>query len=328
MQISILPKLSIGDDVNLETGNIRYAGDVEIGGSVQDQMCVEAQGNILVRGNVNSAKVGAGASIIVRSNIIGSVVTAGVGNLLQSEIHDMLGGIVPQMRQMDAAIRQLQSSSAFKTSTLSRTGLGPLINIICESRFKSFPALWKAFMQKLEEGEAAKEGLLEPDLLNFGRRISNVFLHPQAAGFDDVDAFGTAVDEAEQLYRHTEAGDYNELHFIQSGFIQNSEVYSSGDIVVSGLGIYQSKLRARGGVRVTGSVRGGEIVAAKSVTVGEAGSRGAVHTKIAVPAEESIRIVKAMEDTIIQVGAAVHRFSKTSTDVHARLDRTGMLIFE
>jgi cytoskeletal protein CcmA (bactofilin family) len=69
--------LVIPGDVNPETGNINFNGDVHIKGSVMDNLKVIADGDIIVSGNVLQANLIAKGSIDIAGNIISSKITAG-----------------------------------------------------------------------------------------------------------------------------------------------------------------------------------------------------------------------------------------------------------
>lgn len=49
VRVSILPKLVHSHDVNLLSGNIRFKGDLDVLGNVEEGMVVEADGNILIQ---------------------------------------------------------------------------------------------------------------------------------------------------------------------------------------------------------------------------------------------------------------------------------------
>lgn len=69
-RISVSPILQIKGDVDLATGNIDFAGDVVIYGSVQEGFSVKAGGNVDIAGMVSGGLV-QGDNITVRQGIIG-----------------------------------------------------------------------------------------------------------------------------------------------------------------------------------------------------------------------------------------------------------------
>ena len=69
--INVEDRLIVGSDINLETGNIRFDGNVEVNGNVLQGFEVEATGDIVIKGNIEDAKVVAEGSIVVKNGIIG-----------------------------------------------------------------------------------------------------------------------------------------------------------------------------------------------------------------------------------------------------------------
>jgi uncharacterized protein len=70
-RIHVENKLTIEGNVNLETGNIHFPGTVEINGSVEPGFIVEADGNILIKDNVEDAKIISKGNVIIQNGIIG-----------------------------------------------------------------------------------------------------------------------------------------------------------------------------------------------------------------------------------------------------------------
>lgn len=68
--ISVDPVYRIPGDVDYSTGNINFAGALEIKGNVQDGFVVKAEGNISIGGNVQAAEVIAGGDVAVAGGII------------------------------------------------------------------------------------------------------------------------------------------------------------------------------------------------------------------------------------------------------------------
>lgn len=320
-KISVIPKLILNKDIDLNTGNIRYVGDVEIYGSVQDGMLVEAQGNIFVRENINRAKASAGSSIIVQNNVISSEVAAGKKNLLKAEISLALGKLLEEMKNMVWAIQHLSSVSAFKVSSFTRTGLGPLIKILCDGKFKSLPPLTTTLINKIKSGT----DVLGKEWFAFAERLQKGLINVHFSDFRSVEDVQKVIKMAEELYLSVQKSDDDDICFMKIGFAHNSEMYASGDIFVE-KGIYNSKLHAGGYIEVNGFVRGGEIYAKKGVRLLEAGARGGMFTKISVPKGGTIKLGVAIEDTVIQVGNKTHTFPVRTFNVFARLNESGELI--
>lgn len=70
-KLSVIPILEIKGDVGTSTGNINFLGTVIVNGSVKSGFKVEAEGDVEVRGVVESATITAKDSIILRRGIQG-----------------------------------------------------------------------------------------------------------------------------------------------------------------------------------------------------------------------------------------------------------------
>lgn len=58
-------------DLDIEQGNIKFNGDVEIKGDVRSGLCVEADGSIFIHGHVGGSRLTAGKNITIRKGIQG-----------------------------------------------------------------------------------------------------------------------------------------------------------------------------------------------------------------------------------------------------------------
>lgn len=320
-KVSVIPKLVIGNDVTMETGNIHYIGDVDIKGSIQDAMLVDANGNVTVMGNVNHAKVTAGQSIYVERNVISCELSAGSDAMLAMEMSGLLAGILDKIKKVIAAIRQLSEVTAFKTSTMSKTGLGPLIKILCEGKLKTLLPSILEYTRKVESGGSK----LDEEWHELAEELKQGFIMIGTSTLRNEEDLQRIVLRSERLIEDAMMSKDDKQRFIKASFVHHSSLFSSGDIFIVGQGCYNSKLIAEGAVQVNGYVRGGEIAAKGSVSLDEAGTKGGGMTKIKVPADQSIQMKLALEDTFIQVGPVSYRFLQDTQHVRARLDSKGVL---
>jgi hypothetical protein len=187
---------------------------------------------------------------------------------------------------------------------------------LVERKYRSIVLLIKQFIEKPNAG---KEGVLNQEWSELGDRLYKSFIiyHPDTLkGVDDLKQLIKILEEVYQLSLSTpEPGSS-----ITISYALNSTIYCSGDVTVIGAGCYNTKIHTGGTLRVKGSVRGGEIYAAMGVEISEVGSEGCVPTQIKVPQDQFIKIEKAMEGTLIQIGKRKHKFHKETKQVFARLD--------
>ncbi|KGR90272.1 hypothetical protein CD30_12445 [Ureibacillus massiliensis 4400831 = CIP 108448 = CCUG 49529] len=320
--VSVVPKLVIQHDVTIETGNVHYLGAVEVKASIQDNMTVEAKGNIKVGSNVIRAKVLSGKSIIVENNIIASSLTSGNGILQKLELSKELLRFSKGLKNLIVAMKQLSQASAFKVQSLNVTGLGPLVKILFNSKFKDMPPLINSIVNRTREYSS----ILESDWIDFAELINKEFIAFHQSSLKNEEDLERIVSQAESLYLPVMDENEAESTFIRANFVQSSDLYSSGDILITGQGVYSSKLYARKNIKINGFVRGGDIYAENSVIINEVGFRASSYVKINVSKDGYIKIKSASPNTIIQVGGQSQILYNPAKNIDARLDQYGNLV--
>lgn len=68
--LSVDPVYVVNGDVDFSTGNINFAGALDIKGNVSDTFIVKAEGNVTIGGNIQAAQIISGGDIIVKGGII------------------------------------------------------------------------------------------------------------------------------------------------------------------------------------------------------------------------------------------------------------------
>lgn len=321
LRVSIMPKLMHGGDVNIETGNIHFQGDVEITGSVQDYMKVEATGNILVHQNVNMANLNASRSLIVHANIISSKITVGKGNMLHMEMEPLLKDIAVKVRQVKAGIEQISHAAAFKMTDFQATGLRPLLDVLLRGKFRGF----KDLLVQLYEKILSNRGHLDEEWAGYAGEIQSGFLNPVKSHFRSLHDLDRFLQHTEYLHSMVEPPLENAV-FAKFVYSHNSNIYSGGDLSVN-QGCYNCMVYCQGTMVVDGFVKGGVYFANKGLHVHEAGTDGSsIKTKLHVPETSSVHIRTAYPGTTVQVGKRFHQFQEETSRVHARLDPEGNLI--
>ena len=104
-KISVFPRLRIPGDVDLHSGHVKFDGDVDVAGSVQDGFRVEA--GRLTAGDILRADITVSGDIVISGGIIGATIR-GDGNLKARFIHrariHLLGDVVVEKEIIDSDI--------------------------------------------------------------------------------------------------------------------------------------------------------------------------------------------------------------------------------
>jgi uncharacterized protein len=321
VKVSIIPKLVHNGDVNLVSGNIRFKGDIDIIGNIEEGMVVESEGVIKVTKNVNMATVSSNHSIIIHQNSIGSTLTAGKQNIYVSELLHTLKVLYEQMKDMNASMRQIVSLPAFKTTDYQKCGLLPLIRLLLEKRFSSIKTYVNQYLLICNQGKGYLEDewfLLNEDLrLLFTSTIPN-----DTHSLKFIDGLLKKIETMIDRYSN-----HKDSASITLRYALNSTIFSEGDVYIEGQGCYNSKIHAGGSLRIKGTLRGGEVYARKGAIINEVGSKSRTKTKIIVPYDQRISVDLVREGTIVQIGKVQYTFTQDQSKVLIQLDKEDKLLF-
>ncbi|MDQ0352524.1 uncharacterized protein (DUF342 family) [Alkalibacillus filiformis] len=322
MKASIIPKLTHHENVNLSSGNIKFNGDVEVIGEVEENMTVDAEGDLFIHQSVSYASLTTLSSILVKGNITSSTLEAGKHNMLIIELGHILRNLHQQLGKMLIVIEQLTKTSAFKSSDFSINGLQPLIKILLEKRFKGFYTQAKQYKDIVSKGESN----LDEEWRRLAIDLNQTFL-----------SLSNKIIKMEHLNRimmsMKELADISDIPVEPNAQItiseaHNSSLYCSGNISVIGKGCINSKVHAGGHLHIKGILRGGEIYGRLGVTINEVGSRSGTKTLISVPADQTIFINKALEGTILKVGSVSYKVNDTMDNVIVKLNHNDEIVIE
>ncbi|MBA2875234.1 FapA family protein [Thermaerobacillus caldiproteolyticus] len=322
VQVSIIEKFIHQGDVDIASGNIRFKGDVDILGNVEDGMSVEADGNITIFKNVNRANIISKQAIFIRQNVIGSQISSGKNNILISELVHLLSIIEEHIEKLILSIKQLMASSAFKVTDLKQNGLFPLIKLLLSHKFRVLVTTTKQYMEVSKKGNR----LLEQSWLDLSEQFRLCFFAHVPNEWHSLEQLTILLANIRELVNKSQTED-NQNSYVELLYALNSTIYCSGDVAVLGQGCYNCKIHAGGSLKINGVVRGGEVYARLGATIKETGSETGVLTRIIVPSDQTIKIELAREGTVIQIGKVKYTFQKEQHFVEASLNEKEQIVF-
>ncbi|MGG0719988.1 FapA family protein [Robertmurraya massiliosenegalensis] len=320
-KVSIIPKLVHEGDVNISSGNIRFKGDVDILGHVEDGMVVEGEGNVGIFKNVYSASVSSTSTLTIHGNVIGSTISAGKQNIFTSEMVYMLANIHEQMQKLLSTIHQLMNLPAFKTSDYSKKGLLPLIKILLEKKFQLLNTHVQQFIGVSKKGSH----LLDLEWLTLAEQLRLCFQTSVSNEYHSPERLTALLKKIEEMIEKNN-NDKDKECIVKLKYALNSKIHSGGNVFITGQGCYNSKVHSGGNIMINGVLRGGEIYARLEANIKEVGSEGGVISKVIVSNKGIIKIGLAKESTVIQIGKVKHTFQKEQRNVVARLDENERLV--
>lgn len=318
VKIDVNNEFNLAGEVGLESGNIRFEGDVRIGGSVQPSMFVGATGGVFVGGAVTKATIHAMKSVMIRGNVLSSTISVGKQDATISELARLIKDVTYLLEQIKEAIDQIFVIRGQSEEELNPSELKRLIHLLMEKRYAQFEDLNKQFIKKVR----SQKQVLDKEWTDVADSLYDIFVNPLNENMKNVEAFSKLIEDAQILVQLYDA-ESSAQTMLSVPYAINSTLYSNGHIEVTSKGVYQSDLTAGQTITIKGVCRGGEISAPISVDLQETGSVSPVKTVIRTSAEGRIKIGMAYVGTEIFVGIRKYVFTKDAMNITARLNTEG-----
>ncbi len=308
-------------DVDMESGNIRFEGNININGNIHPSMFVGATGTIAVGGTVTKATIHAMKSAAIKGNVFSSSISVGQQEFVISEITSQLSEIGGYLERILSALQQILHIRSVPSADLSASELKNLIRILLEKKYTAFQDLNKRFIQKVKNHSLQ----LSSEWTDMADKLYSVFVASGNKELTNMGSFEMLFKEVQILVElYSEKATPKLL--LSVPYAINSVLYSNGNIVVTSKGLYHCSITAGHDITVKGVCRGGEINASHKIVLQTAGSENIVKTVIRTGEKGSITIGIAYAGIEIQVGNRAYAFAEKRIGVFARLNDDGKLL--
>ncbi|WP_394188534.1 flagellar assembly protein A [Paenisporosarcina quisquiliarum] len=320
VKVDIVKELVHHGDVSVDSGHIRFQGDVTIKGDIDDSMIVEAAGRIVVEGNITKASILSGQSVTVKKNVFSSCIDVGKSTIILNELTDMLKLLLVQLDQMSMSISQFISVNHSSQQEMNVIQLKQLIRLLMERKFIHL----KTLVHELNQKVRISEGVLDAEWITLANRLNNQFMTARTDSTMDLKSFYGLIEQVREIY---------EIYCIPPepksnlslSYAINSSLYCSGNIFITGQGAYHCNVQAGNNVRISNVCRGGVIVAGRQVILDELGSEVGVKTIVRVPSDGIIQVDHVYQGTHFQIGNRIHTFAVEEYQVRAHIGTDGMI---
>jgi len=311
----VTPVLLIPGDVDLATGNIYFKGAVYVAGNVCEGMTVRATGNVEVRGMVTEAKIIAGGDVMINKNVISSLVRAGGARSYFKKLGPVLDELSVNLGEIMQATGIMMSHPMVKSGNIR---YGQLVMIIVEKKFKQTPALVGEILNIT--GQADVE--IPEEIAGLAHRLKNTLTGINLLKIKEPETLAGMIQEVNAVWSFIDRVAERKARMTLS-YSHNSNIESTGDIMVTGQGCFNSTIISGGNVIVNGVIRGGMIIAEGNVVINEAGSELGSKTGVRVPEGSLVTINKAYEGVTIRIGKQMAEIKYPQSHLKAGLDAEG-----
>lgn len=302
----------IKSDVDLETGNIKFIGDIIIYGSVKEDMKVEGGNSVLIYKNTEHSKIVSKGDIEIRGSVIASDIAGGGKDVIKLSILENLNSLYENFKSLTDTVEQIQKYNLVGQDKSD----GEIIKGLIETKFRVIPRISLRLITqlKLENQNDAEEELV--NLLK-GKIIGLAPINIKHYGelYDIVNCI-------KQKIEIVESGLSLPVN-VKINYCQDSNIQSSGDIIFTGKGEYVSNITSNRKIifsQAKSVARGGILKAGEEIRCRLVGSPSSVPTKLIVEQKGHIWADNVYCNTKFVIGSREYIFETPSKDVHAYLN--------
>lgn len=315
-RVTVHPTYVISGDVDAKVGKIVFKGDVQVLGNVQDEMSIEATGQVVINGYAAHAVIVAGSNVVVHNNIVGGNVRAGGLGSLSGKVTMVLAEIKETLPLLLTSAKQVINHPSFaQNRDVARVGEGIVLKMLLSKKFAHLP-------QKLEESRGDLAALVKnldyDELRLFAEEYEELYQKLSGSGPLSLkklhlaeNIFNSFLERADTVMEFLQERAMDKADLV-TGYIQNTYLECSGEVRITGKGSYNSNIYAGGDVIIKGSpgtFRGGEIVTGGNVIVRELGSPAEVATEIRIKPGKSVKADRVYPGVVIYAGSKLERIT-------------------
>lgn len=310
-------------DVDLKTGNIKFIGDIIVYGNVKEGMEIECGNFLNIEKDVERAKIKSWGNINIKGNLIAASLFGGGDDVKKLKALKDLEGLKEQLKELTKAVEEIKK---YKLLGENRKD-GEIIKILIENKYKILPKLCINVVTDLmlQDDDSIIQNnrnlieLIKSKLLGIGPISIN--------HYSELDFIVNSIEEIVVLTKNTLTIPVD----VKIAYCQDSNIQSSGNVVITGRGEYISDITANGSIYFTQEksvARGGVLRAKNEIKCRVVGSTAGVSTKLQVDKEGHIWVDTAYQNTIFLVGCREFILDVPSKNIHAYLGNKDDIIVD
>ena len=231
--LKVLKVFELGKDANLQTGNIRFNGEIIIRGNVSDRVKIEAiSGGVQVYGIVDQAEIEADRDVVVMRNVIAARIKAGGLGAIYTKV-------CSHLHELESQFFHLIQSFMLVHSRTGMVDTGSLIKNLIEIKFNKIPKMISDFDTDFQAAMSS----FPPDFRTLILELKSYFLDRGPLKIKDISLVRQFVEQMQYWQTHFQTN-ADQGADVQLGYLQSSSIEASGKVVVNGKGVYYSSIVA------------------------------------------------------------------------------------
>lgn len=312
--IDVISELVLDTDISTEDGTVSFDGNIVIHGSIQGGAIVTASGMVTVYGSIDQSSVFAGQGVFVQEGIHRSHVVSGHQQIHYENLLNLLGKMIPELKRFKEEY-SLMVAHAIKRFDAYVT-IPKIPSLLFEKRHEGLSQMLGQFVNDYSEELSQFDHSYRElrDLIESSWKGDNRYKVVQK----DIEFLLVKLISLSDEIKNQP----KDFAVVRATYISSSSIQSGGNIIVTG-NCDSSTMESRKTVAVQKNVRGGFIVANKSVHVGELGNPSGVETSVRVNDSNGFIHLKLNHtNTLLEVNGRRIRTYNTERDVRFGGDET------
>ncbi|MGI6037927.1 MAG: flagellar assembly protein A [Limnochordia bacterium] len=318
--IKVLPVHTVQGDVDLSVGNIRFTGHVEVRGNVNENLEIDAKGQVNISGIVSSAVIVGHEGITIGKSVIASRLYAGQVSKIYSEALPHLTKLVELLPRLIQAIELLQRKAKELDQDIPAEREAYFARTLIGQKFMGVERACRELEGVLEQTPSEEDEGPYKEIQKLTAGLRHLLIGKGAAT-----PLSRILTHSESILNEFQAGMDNAAD-IRAHYVQNSYLEATGTIYVA-KACYNSTLTAGQGVEMeTGAFRGGALTVNEgNVKIGELGSPNEASTNVVLIKGGLIKASIIHPNVRVTIGRESHRFTRQSRSVTIYIDKQGQL---
>ncbi|CDG01237.1 DUF342 domain-containing protein [Clostridium chauvoei] len=308
----------VDKDIDISTGNIDFAGAIEVRGKVTEGMEVKAAKGVHLCEGVFSAKVEAKGESTILGNIVNSKIKVGSTDLLKESRITSLTDLAESLNAIIANLKFLKEKNLVNKNATD----GLLIKTLIDTKYKVVNRQCISVISSTindEDGNSKVISLIKSKLI--GLAPTKIVNYSELKPIVDE-----ALKEIDKLKENLSIPVDLKIEYAQESTIE-----ASGDIFITGKGIFASNINSLNNIEFlhgNAICRGGHIKAKNIIKSKVIGSEAGFATKLEVDSKGHIYADVAYQNTVFIVGNRRYVLDKPSKNIHAYLNKNGEIEIE
>ncbi|MCF6095346.1 FapA family protein [Microaerobacter geothermalis] len=317
--VDITRTFIVSGNLDIETGNIVFSGDVVVYGDVLDGMTIEALGDVFISGSVFSSTITATGNVTIKGNVVDSSIHSGYFGVIYNQLYQQFSQLLEKFIALETACLTVLKIAYSSGKNVS---LGRVLITLMETKFSGIKSMVKKveeLMKQIKEEVPDEIDTVYHELVYYTKPYELMGTSSQSKVKETVSKLKEAITWIESM----QVPDAD----VEISQCTLSQIKANGNILIKGAGTFNSQLLSKENIyffQLDAVCRGGRVQSGKNIIASMVG--GDVGGEVHLIAAEMIKSTQFKNGRITIKGRSEEIFKPI--DHLVAYVRDGKLIIE